>query len=75
METNVYFGGLEWQGGAGKEPEEARGALSLHQGSDGIDIHICKDIMCRSLHMTTYNLSKWTQNTRSHKQKNLKKYA
>lgn len=50
--------GLECQGGAGKEPEEARGVLNLYQDSDGIDIHICKDIMCRSLYMTTYNLSK-----------------
>lgn len=57
-ETNVYFRGLERQGVAGNGPEDARGVLNFHQGSGRIDIHTCKNIMCRSLHMITYNLSK-----------------
>lgn len=55
METNVYFGGLAWQEGAGKEPEDARGVLNFHQSSGGIDIHICKNIMCRSLPFKSFS--------------------
>lgn len=42
IETNVYFGGVEGMGGTVKEPEDAGGVLNFHQGSSGMDMHICK---------------------------------
>lgn len=41
-----------------KEPGDAGGVLNFHQGSGGMNIHICKNIMCRSVHTATYTLSK-----------------